>query len=91
MLIGQTVQSMKKAWIALAHSTGMQQFYNMVSSSFMFNHTGNLVELLSRKKDGYDPRVPARDLAEATGFVSKNEEVAAKVWDREAAVYKALL
>lgn len=65
--------------IALTHAAGMRSFFKMISSYLMCNRTGNVVEEISRKGDGYAPRLQADDLAEAIGSVKKRKEVADEV------------
>lgn len=65
---------------AVAHA-----FSKMVSSSHIFNRTGNVFEILPRKEGDYVPSSQAVDLAEVTGLVNKREKVGAKVWDKSVA------
>lgn len=57
----------------------MPKFSRMVSTYVIFNRTGKLFEVLSRKRDGYGPRVAVNDLSEAFGPVREKEEVESEV------------
>lgn len=73
------MQNITGAWITLPSAAGLRMFSKMVSSYVIFSRTGVVFKVLSRKKGGRVPGLPANDLAEVTGRVIKEEEVAANV------------
>lgn len=78
-MVGYTLQKITKTCTEQADAARMQPFSNMVSSYLIFNPTGIIFEVLSRKDDGYASRSHVNDLAETTGPVSKKDEVTAEV------------
>lgn len=61
-----------------------------VFSYIIFNLTRNVIEVLLRQENVFAPRLQVNDLAEATSPVSEKQRVAAEVYDRLAAVVRAL-
>lgn len=76
--------------MTLTNATGMGLFSKMVFLYLLLIRTQNVFEVPSRKEDYFVSRLQANDLAKGIGPVSERAEVAAEVWDRSAAVHKAL-
>lgn len=74
----------------MAHAAVVLPFSSKVFSYLLSNCTQNVFEILSRKKDGFDPRSQTTYLSEATDNVNENEEVAAELQERSAPTYAAL-
>lgn len=89
-LIGYTVQTTTKVWIALADTTGMLPFSKTVAPHLMSNCTRNVFEIMSRREDGDASKVQAKTRKEVSLSVQKKKKVAAEMWTSSVANDEAL-
>lgn len=71
----------------LAQATEAKPFSKMVSR--YLNLIQNVIEVVSRKEDGFTAGLPVNDLEEAFVFVNKKTWMPAEVWERWTTIDKA--
>lgn len=87
-MIWYLLQTVKNTWIALSHADEMQPLYELVSPYLMFICTWSVFGVLS--KNGFYLSSQADIRVGPSLSASDNEAGAAEVFERSAAVYKAL-